>query len=255
MTLLIYPDSENGKKMLMHGGWADYHEMGFIKRYLRTHDHTLDVGANIGSYTLLLASCVGSSGGVDAFEPTPKNLRRLRENVAFNNLTNVKIHEQAVSNKDAMVSFRVDGDTQNGIELPHFRSCDKTRTIFVQSVTLDRTFLRHRKYALAKIDVEGAEYDVLHGARHGLSRGNPPVLLIELRGHEERYGCNASDIARFLRDRGYDFALYDYDDQMLTFTGNPWRSSSDFFAIARSKRDFVLSRLANRSKLMVTGRP
>jgi predicted methyltransferase len=81
-SLLCYPRSNSASNVIYFTPYYDYDEMHFLQRYLRPGDVVIDAGANIGTYTLLAATCVGPTGQVIAFEPAPVAFARLRENVA-----------------------------------------------------------------------------------------------------------------------------------------------------------------------------
>ena len=78
MTLRCYPDSPSASAMIYCHDSPDFHEMNFIRRYLRAGDTFLDIGANIGVYSLLAASRVGPSGRVVAFEPAKQASKKNR---------------------------------------------------------------------------------------------------------------------------------------------------------------------------------
>ncbi|HSN66264.1 MAG TPA: hypothetical protein VLS94_06460, partial [Fusibacter sp.] len=78
--LLLYSDSFQTRGIVYYTPFHDYDSMRFVQRYLRPGDNFIDIGANIGEYTLLACSIIGDSGSVSAFEPVPKTVDRLKEN-------------------------------------------------------------------------------------------------------------------------------------------------------------------------------
>src|SRR4051794_35401716 len=98
-------------------GRQDPWEMAFIEAYLRDGDVAVDVGANVGVYTLLMARCVGSKGLVIACEPDPINVRRLQRNLALNQLTNVRVEPVAVGARTERVRFEVGQDSTGRVTL------------------------------------------------------------------------------------------------------------------------------------------
>ena len=131
----------------------------------------IDLGANVGYYTLLAAHCVGSGGRVLACEPEPLNASFLRRHVTANRLRNVDILEVAVGDRDGEVRFtrgkgrgRGHISDEGELTVPLRRLDD-----IVQDADLAPDFL--------KIDVEGAEDDVFAGGIQTLERHRPMIFL------------------------------------------------------------------------------
>jgi FkbM family methyltransferase len=139
----------------------------------------MDIGAHIGYYTLLFAKCVGTNGHVVAFEPLPANFELLKRNIRLNELPYVQAISQAVFSRNEEITLTVPDD------LPHSGDASVypgrgTKQFRVPAITLD-TFCDSAglRPDILKMDVEGAEYDVLIGARKTIVRYRP-ALLIEL---------------------------------------------------------------------------
>lgn len=138
-----------------------------------------DVGANVGLYTLLLAR---HASEVVAFEPAPRNLRYLWAHVQRNRLDNVQVITAAAAASQAMTGFDTAGDPGRG-------HLSQAATQIVTTVRLDDVAARlGRMPDLIKIDVEGAEADVLRGAIDIL-RHRRPTLLLSTHGPEARRQC------------------------------------------------------------------
>ena len=132
----------------------------------------VDVGANIGLSTILLARSVQR---VIAFEPSPVNLDYLRRNLASNGITNVGVVAAAVSDRPRTLRFHVAqfGAGSHVVAAGHVMS-DAIATIEVPAVTLDEALTV--PVSLLKIDAEGHEPDVLAGARAVLERDKPLIF-------------------------------------------------------------------------------
>lgn len=131
----------------------------------------LDLGANVGFYTLLAAELVGHYGSVHAFEPVSRNLQYLRCHIALNGLANVTVIEAAVSDTNGKRRFRLHHSPAMG----HLSDDGQKE---VSTVTLDEfVFGTVTTPHSIKIDVEGAEYAVLQGAREVLAQHRPALLL------------------------------------------------------------------------------
>jgi FkbM family methyltransferase len=146
-----------------------------------------DVGANIGFFSLLAARIVGPTGRVVAFEADPENAARLRENVERNSFSWIELEEKAVwSTSGGTVFFgranpeltpdRGDGHVVNG---------DQPNTISVPAMALDDYVKSTSPPDFVKVDVEGAEVEVLAGAAR-LLRDWKPIVLCELHTDHNR---------------------------------------------------------------------
>ena len=156
-------------------GEIEHYEQGDIVSCLATDSIVVDVGANIGTFSLSMASAL-SQGHVFAFEPHPATFGYLKENVALNQLDNITLFQMALGKNEGMVSisnrFK---DAQN-----HILGTQTDDSISVQQKPLDDALkpydLSH--ITLLKIDVEGYEVQVLHGAMETLRSCD--AVLIEL---------------------------------------------------------------------------
>jgi FkbM family methyltransferase len=167
-----------GKKWIVgsgnHGYWLGSYEMDAVVRFaaaVPAGGTVFDLGANVGYYTLLSAVKAGPEGRVYAFEPLPRNLGYLRRHLALNRLTNVTVVAAAVSDRGGTARFAEDASTSRGrIGAGGFE---------VRAVALDDWIEKEGipDPALLKIDIEGAEFRALQGARRMLARSRPPIFL------------------------------------------------------------------------------
>lgn len=240
VALRCYPDSNYASKVFYFGAWVDYHEMKFAWRYLRSGDAFIDGGANIGMYTLLAAHLVGEGGAVDAFEPASLARTRLEENVALNGFGGVDVHPEALSDRSGTAAFVADLDVSNRLAR---EPAPEARQVEVATTTLDAV-LGDRRYAMGKLDLEGAEMEALRGAEGALAAANPPVWQVETIGHLLRKkGSSREEVVRWFQDHAFDVAVYDADADRLDYLDRVDASHSNVFAIARSAKDDVRERL------------
>lgn len=242
LTLRCYSDSPSASLVIYCDESPDYHEMHFMRRYLRPGDAVLDVGANIGVYSLLAASLVGSAGRVLAFEPGPEANRRLTENLRINQLDNVKVHACALGDRVGVVDFLNQCDTTNRMQT----AADLGKSVVsVPVVRLDDVV--EMDCALGKMDIEGAEPLAMRGAERLLMESNPPVWLLELNGSLHSFGFTESMFSNWLFHQGYELGLYDADQHELSFTHpQPWELSPNVFAVARDRKLQVAQRCGAR---------
>src|ERR1039458_761748 len=138
----------------VHSCWIGSYEWEKQRAFARVTPFggtVLDLGANVGFYTLLAAELVGPSGHVHAFEPVPRNLQYIRRHIALNGLTNVSVVEAAVSNASGKRRFRLDTS-------PAMGHLGDDGQIEVSAVALDQFVFGTAVAAphSIKIDVEGA---------------------------------------------------------------------------------------------------
>lgn len=241
MKLVCYPDTTSGSAMIYGNGYSDYHEMLFLQRYLRPGDHVLDVGANIGVYTLLMASLVGETGRVDSFEASPDTIHRLRENIAINELPHVQAHHTAVGTEGGTLAFtRGLGTVNHLVPDPDESSAP---LVEVPVIPLDDFLSPTDSLSFIKVDIEGAELLALQGAEKLLERHCPRVWLLEINGMVRHFGHSQDDVEDFLRRFDYETALYDAHTNQLRFVDRAWRHSQNVFAISRKYREEVCQRL------------
>lgn len=215
-----------------------------MRDYLRRGDGFVDIGANIGTYTIYAASLIGRNGTVESFEPDKVSASRLRENIALNKLTFVRVHEVAVGDVKGFIRLTSEKDTKNHIVLGAAESSDNLRT--VSCIRLDDELTRGQ-YAMGKMDVEGAELLALQGAERMLAEANPPVWLLEVNGLLRRYGFSEVELRDWLNTHDYDLVSYEPDTRELCWSNEPWKKRPNLLALARSAKNKVLERIKSDS--------
>jgi FkbM family methyltransferase len=160
-----------------------------------------DAGANLGLYTLWAARLVGSAGRVLAFEPMPEVRECLERNVALNGFDNVKIVAAGVGAEPGRVTlYRLPG--ASGVTSRYMTAQGPPTEVPV--TTLDAEFPPgSRPPDLVKIDVEGMELEVLHGAQRLLSADVSPLVVLEANAfYFEAAGISYAALRTFLRENG-----------------------------------------------------
>jgi len=175
-----------------------------LQTLLADGDTFLDVGANIGMWTLPAAKLVGPAGHVLAFEPAPRMAGALRKSAWANRFRQIRVFEVALSNRAGEADFSVEMENSGGSRLGHMPD-DPRRTFSghrVKVTTLDDVVGAEglKAVALIKIDVEGFEAEVLQGATRTLTELRP-ALYFEI-GHEPQEKRRI--IGDLLRGSGYD---------------------------------------------------
>lgn len=223
-------------------------EREFIQRFLRPGDVFLDVGANAGLYSVLAAKRVGDQGKIHAFEPDPGGFSLLRVNVDLNDVRNVILNRMVVSNDNGVVKFGScpDAAFSSMRQNAYHQTRGNLEWFEVDSVSLDAYVERQRleRVDLVKVDVEGAELDVLLGASVVLRRTPAPVLMIEFCDVTTAgFGYEANQLPQLLE--GYGYQLYHYDPEQQRLLEHHRQVAYDFpTLIATKDAAWVNSRLA-----------
>jgi len=194
------------------GGCIEPNEFAFMGSFLKPGMVMLDVGANDGFFTVFAARRVGESGRVYAFEPSAREFARLQANLALNRLENVQPVAKAVAEANGTGELRICEYGHEGQNtLGGFAHAVKQAgTQLVEICSLDAYFQREGlpRLDFMKIDVEGAEYKVLAGARRLLSEHKPVILMELLDGALRHQGSSAEAVIDLLRGMG--FMVYDF---------------------------------------------
>jgi FkbM family methyltransferase len=171
-----------------------------IRKHVMPGTTVLDIGAQSGFYSLLLSRLVGPAGMVFAFEPLPANFRILQENMNLNDIRNVKIRREAVSERSGEISFEFPHNEISLVAGPLLEG-DDLGTFQVPSITLD-DFVRQTGHSIqfVKMDVEGAETSVLKGAVQTL-RTLHPSMVVEL--HYDHCQDGLHPTISLLKEFGY----------------------------------------------------
>lgn len=240
VKIRCYPDSRSAASVL-YCGLYDYDEMNFLLRYLRPEDSFLDIGANVGVYTLLAASKI-RSGSIYSFEVLPKNYERLQENIRINQFPQVKTYEIAVSDQTGAIALNL----AEGDSMPFITHVAANNTITVPTDTLDN-LLKNQPLAnltLAKMDIEGAEILALKGALSLLKQQRPRVWILEINDTVSHFGHQKQDLVDFLHSYGYNLYRYSADSNQISRITLDQKQGNNVLAIAESAVDFVRTRIA-----------
>lgn len=174
----------------VNGYWTGVYELTLqevFARELKAGDVVYDIGANAGFFTLLAANLVGPAGRVFSFEPLPENIESVREQISINSLAHCELITSAVSNHcgEAAFSLTENNSTAHISKTNGENHTRRNHRLTVPTVTLDEFIRNHPRPDFIKLDVEGAETEVLVGATSLLSSSSAPKLLIELHGEDK----------------------------------------------------------------------
>lgn len=206
----VDPDDTVVARWLRDVGWFEPTETRLVQRLVKAGDTVVDVGANIGYYTLQLARLVGPGGRVFAFEPEPRNFDLLRRNVWENGYDNVTLVPAAVAARPERLRLYLNPENRGDHRL---QATAGREAVEVEGISLDdyfRGFLG--RLDLVKVDVQGAEGAAFDGMRGLLAAGRVSRIVTEFwpRGLSQA-GC---DPRRFLESRIQEgFRVREIDEQ------------------------------------------
>ncbi|MDH5716435.1 MAG: FkbM family methyltransferase [Spirochaetia bacterium] len=198
-------------KRYVNGYWLGIYEFEIQERIaqeLKSGDIFFDIGANAGFFSLIAGKIAGKSGRVYSFEPLPMNFSAIQEQFKLNNLNQCKPFNLALGNKNGNSLFILPKTLKGKpntftARLAHINTSNEetNEKIEVQTVTLD-SFIKKQKTVphIIKIDIEGAEVEMLEGAKNLLSSQNAPKLIIETHSHDI-----AKKVEKILRKAKYQF--------------------------------------------------
>lgn len=211
-----------------------------VSSLLYEGDTMIDVGANIGFFTLLASRKVGPSGKVCAFEPVPSTCAAMERNLSINGIVNVIVHEIALSNLTGTVTIH-EGPARN-------RGLSSIRPISnasgrhsVPVAAFDSLEVSRGPIHLIKIDVEGAEQLVIEGAMECLRRNRPHLIIEITDGFLQEFGHSAMTLHQKLQGLGYK--MYQITDQgPISVPSEPTAWPRQFNALFSANPDVIRKR-------------
>lgn len=202
-----------GAKLWLQRGWGgltgnyyaglhEFEDMAFLLHLLRPTDRFVDVGANMGSYTVLARRVCGA--GTVSYEPVPSTFERLQDNLRLNDASDERsrLVQAAVGSAPGTLKMSLGQDAMN-----HVVPADEAVAVEVPVVTLDEDLFATP--LLLKVDVEGFETEVFRGAQRHLANPALRAVIVELNGLGRRYGYDEVAVHDALCAAG--FAPYAYE--------------------------------------------
>lgn len=180
----------------VYTGLYDFEEMSFLLHYLKENDIFIDVGANVGEYSLLASGMAKARSF--AYEPIHSTFEKLSRNIILNKLEDkVTLRNKGVSSKSERLCFTINKGVMN-----HVSSNKNDDTVEVMVESLDESFIE-TSADLIKIDVEGHENEVLSGAHKVLSSERLQALIIEINNRATQAGYSPREIHEQLLNYGF----------------------------------------------------
>jgi len=199
-SVLAVERSMTGATGNVYCGLHEFADMAFLLHLMRSKDTFVDVGANVGSYSVLASAVVGARS--ITIEPVLQTFRRLERNLRVNGIETAKrLEDCVVGRAEGQIRFSVDRDTVNQVV-----SNDYSGESELLPVRTMDALLSARNPILWKVDVEGFEAEVLSGAEKSLR--NPTLLAVVLEG-------DSPEIRGTMAAAGFVAASYDPFSRVL----------------------------------------
>ncbi|MBA7507590.1 hypothetical protein ES706_06310 [subsurface metagenome] len=210
----MFLDSKDSLGLFPFGVYEPF-RTEIIKQQIQKGNVVLDIGANIGYFTLIFAQLVGERGKVFAFEPEPDNFALLQKNMEANGYQNVILVKKAVSNKARKVKLYLSEDNKGDHRI--YDSHDGRKFVEVEVITLDEYFKDYDlKVDFIKMDIQGAEGGALEGCSLLIERNRNVKIITEFWPIGlKRFGTKPEEFLMLLTKRGFE--LYDVSEQEHRF--------------------------------------
>ena len=233
IKILLNPNNSSGQQeYFLYYDTYDKSNFDFIKRYLKKGMVVVDIGANIGLYSMFFSKYVGENGKIISFEPFPVTYEHLLQNLKINNICNVTAYNYAISDrKESRVIYKDQyNDGANSLVFDENNNGNEKVTTLIFDDFWNETLSKLiSDINLIKIDVEGWELFVLKGMIKTLNEKSPVILM----GHNGfRYKQSSIEAYEFLAGLGYNCweihenklravtesaIMNDYDDVFIDF--------------------------------------
>lgn len=205
-TKLLVTKGMTGATGNIYAGLHEFYDMSFLLHFLRSEDTFADIGANVGSYTILASGVIGSR--TICMEPIPSTFAALKKNIFLNNLNSkVLALNTGVGYKEDLLYFTNNLDATNHVIISEKEI--NINTIKITVNPLNEILKNEPCPSLIKIDVEGYEHQVINGAAKILENKKLKAIIIELNGSGKNYGFDEENIHQTLLK--YNFAPYKYN--------------------------------------------
>ncbi|MGF1456570.1 MAG: FkbM family methyltransferase [Alphaproteobacteria bacterium] len=232
-TAFLVQSGDTGLTGNLYVGLMESPDMPFVLCRHKARDLFIDVGANLGAYTLLAAGAVGSP--CLSIEPVPSTFRRLTENIRVNALEAlVTLENRGCADEAATLTFTAGSDTTNHVATAEEQA--RLPADALVSVAVDRLDALVEPWRtqqssggdlFLKIDVEGFEWPALNGADSLLSDPALKTILVEINGSGARYGRKDSDLHALITSRGFTPIAFDPQSKRVAALADYQRSGGN----------------------------
>lgn len=244
---LLVESGMTGATGNIYCGLHEFAEMSFLLHFLQPDELFLDVGANVGSYTILASKVIGVK--VKAVEPIAETFDHLMDNINLNQVNSIVQAENiALGATDSLLTMTADQDTTNHT----VSDSDKVGETVIVPVKRMDDLVGEEIPTLIKIDVEGYETEVLKGGQRTLASPDCKAVILELNGSGNRYGFNEMELHQSMIQYGYSpYEYHPFERKLITLGSNKSGEGNTLYL-----RDMVTAqhRIKNAPRVNVLGR-
>lgn len=245
-TQFIVRPGEHGLTQNIYCGLQEFSDMAYVLHVLDNEDLFIDIGANVGSYTIL-ACGVKKACGI-CVEPVPQTFIRLRENLRLNGLIDsVRAHNIGLADVEGELFFTADQNTTNHILL---NGEDHPNRVKVKVLSLD-ALVGDEMPSLIKLDVEGFETLVIAGASKTLRKSSLHSVIMEMNGSGPKHGYSEDKLMDTMLSFGFKPFTYDPFVRKLTRFLDGSKSTGNIIFCRNEK--YVQARVEDASSIHING--
>lgn len=211
-------------------------ELQLVLNLLEDKSVILDIGANIGWYSLVMGKKFPNSK-IYAFEPLQDIFNYLASHIDINKISNITAVNLGVSDKSGESSFYVDPNNSVNASILNIANAKSTQKIHITLTTIDEFVASNnlKKVDFIKCDVEGAEFNVFKGALKTLKEHHPTILCEMVRKWTAPYNYHPNDIISYLKEYGYACFAIGKDGITLIAQMDEGTAETNFLFILESK--------------------
>lgn len=245
VTMMCDPEDKRTVPLeILNFGDYEMIEMRMIRKFLNKDSIIIDIGANIGWYSLNLSKYI-PHGRIIAFEPIPGIFKHLKKNIELNNIVNVEAQNFGLSNKTGVLEFYYDPKFTAATSLRNLHENEKLKKIRCRVRRLDDFILQATpRIDFIKCDVEGAELFVIKGALETLKKTRPVLFLEMLRKWSAKFGYHPNEIIDLLGSIGYHCYYPKHDRLVKIAKVNERTKATNFYFLNPKKHAKFIKELS-----------
>lgn len=199
-SLLRITQVDHLQLLLYYLGTFEPQALKVMQEHVRPGSTILDVGANIGLFTIEGANSVGSSGTIIAIEAAPQHAETVRASAELNRMKNVEVHSVAVGSETGEAILTLPSAANYGMFTLGNAMGDERIRVGVRRID---DIVAGRRVDFIKMDIEGSEYNALLGAKETITRGHPAILIELNEPALEACGSSTRKVKELLFSFGY----------------------------------------------------
>ena len=219
--LWIHPNDEILSRSIVYDKIWEPETTKLIKNIIHEGDVGIDLGANIGYFTMLMANLVGTSGKIFSFEPEPQNFEILQKNIKQNHLKNVVANQSAIGDMNGKIKLYLSNTNAGWHKVFPKQFVDyevSDKNIDVKICSLDKEFI-DKKIDFIKMDIEGYEWNAIKGGKKILEENHDVKLIFEFFPMALRANNVKPDtVLTYLLDIGFHIYAIDENMRLLDFS-------------------------------------